>query len=125
MLEGCSAEDSPTPKVATRLPTGVHRHSRQLPTSSAWANRSPFALFFAHLNTHSIMPLPTTMKAVVMERRGEAIDALVVHTDWPLPVRKPNQVRSRLSPALGGPAVPAPPAPTLHCSPTLFLPSRC
>ncbi|KAI3424236.1 hypothetical protein D9Q98_009592 [Chlorella vulgaris] len=38
------------------------------------------------------MPLPTTMKAVVMKRRGEAIDALVVHTDWPLPVRKPNQV---------------------------------
>lgn len=32
------------------------------------------------------------MRAVVMERRGPASEALVYSTEWPPPVRKPNQV---------------------------------
>lgn len=32
------------------------------------------------------------MRAVVMEKKGPAAEALVLHTDWPVPVRKPNQV---------------------------------
>lgn len=32
------------------------------------------------------------MRAVVMERRGPAREALVLHTDWPRPVRKAGQV---------------------------------
>ncbi|KAL4424060.1 hypothetical protein ABPG75_001361 [Micractinium tetrahymenae] len=33
-----------------------------------------------------------TMRAVVMEKKGPAAEALVLHTDWPVPVCKPNQV---------------------------------
>lgn len=36
--------------------------------------------------------LPQTMRAVVMEKKGPAKEALVFHSDWPVPVRKANQV---------------------------------
>lgn len=38
---------------------------------------------------------PATMRAVVLERRGPAREALVLHTDWPVPERKAHQVLIR------------------------------
>lgn len=41
------------------------------------------SLYFATTNS---------MRAVVLERYGTAKEALVLHTDWPLPERQPHQV---------------------------------
>jgi hypothetical protein len=63
---------------------------RAVPALSGWIQGFPW--LHPSGNVFDKMPMPKTMRAVVMRRRGPASEVLEFHSDWPVPVRKPNQV---------------------------------